>query len=246
MINIDMKTKSAFNKNSVLSINMPGGQNSKNKNNIKTIMQKAPDYAVVQNNSSINNYIEKCIPKQQPGGQNVQKGQKVMLAIPDNKIEACFGWNCINTEADVDVSAFLIGENEKVLGDNWFVFYGQPYSPEKSTQWISECNIDRQKIKIDFKRVHTSVKKIVFVLTINEALQKKLHFGMIKDAYIRILDSSGKELLRFVMTEYYTNIISMMIGEIYIHNGKWKFNAIGNGIAKDLAGLCEWYGVQVI
>ena len=47
------------------------------------------------------------------------------------------------------------------------------------------------------------------------------------------------------MTEYYTNVISMMIGELYIHNGTWKFNAIGNGVAKDLAGLCELYGVNV-
>ena len=70
---------------------------------------------------------------------------------------------------------------------------------------------------------------------------------MMKDAYVRILDSSGNnELAGFMMTDYYTNVISMMIGEIYIHNGTWKFNAIGNGVAKDLAGLCEFYGVQVI
>ena len=70
---------------------------------------------------------------------------------------------------------------------------------------------------------------------------------MMKDAYGRILDSSGNnELAGFMMTDYYTNVISMMIGEIYIHNGTWKFNAIGNGVAKDLAGLCEFYGVQVI
>lgn len=48
------------------------------------------------------------------------------------------------------------------------------------------------------------------------------------------------------MTEYYTNVISMMIGELYLYQGKWKFNAIGDGIAQDLAGLCQWYGVEVI
>ena len=37
----------------------------------------------------------------------------------------------------------------------------------------------------------------------------------------------------------------MMIGEIYQHNGTWKFNAIGNGVTRDLAGLCALYGVQV-
>ena len=48
------------------------------------------------------------------------------------------------------------------------------------------------------------------------------------------------------MTEYYTNVISMMIGELYIHKGAWKFNAVGNGVAKDLADLCKLYGVEVV
>jgi len=48
-----------------------------------------------------------------------------------------------------------------------------------------------------------------------------------------------------LVEEYYNNINSMMMGEVYLHNGAWKFNAIGNGVNKDLAGLCEFYGVQV-
>lgn len=77
-------------------------------------------------------------------------------------------------------------------------------------------------------------------------LKKILNFGMLEDAYIRIMDPAGTELVSFKMDEYYTNVTSMMIGELYLHNGAWKFNAIGNGVAKDLAGLCGLYGVQVI
>ncbi|MBR4224336.1 MAG: TerD family protein, partial [Oscillospiraceae bacterium] len=90
-----------------------------------------------------------------------------------------------------------------------------------------------------------NVTKIVFVLTINEAVENRLDFSMIKDAYVRIMDSSGRELASFMMDEYYSNVTSMMIGEIYKHNDTWKFNAIGNGVARDLAGLCEFYGVEV-
>ena len=88
---------------------------------------------------------------------------------------------------------------------------------------------------------------MVFVLTIHEALEKHLNFSMIKDAYIRIIDqTSNQELASFQMDEYYSNVTSMMIGELYQHNQIWKFNAIGNGVARDLAGLCELYGVSVI
>jgi tellurium resistance protein TerD len=70
---------------------------------------------------------------------------------------------------------------------------------------------------------------------------------MLKDAYIRIINSAdNSELVSFRMSEYYSNITSMIIGEIYQHNGSWKFSAVGNGLARDLAGLCGFYGVQVI
>lgn len=177
----------------------------------------------------------------------VQKGQKTLLPISTlNVVNACFGWNITDARCDVDVSAFLLGANGKVIGDSWFVFYGQTISPDHSTKFIEGGSTDRELIQIDFTHLNSQVKKIVFVLTINDALKNRLHFGMLKDAYIRIMDQSGKELVSFLMTEYYNNVISMMIGELYLHNDAWKFNAIGNGVAKDLAGLCELYGVQVL
>ena len=58
--------------------------------------------------------------------------------------------------------------------------------------------------------------------------------------------SNNSELVSFKMDEYYENVTSMMIGEVYLHNGNWKFNAVGNGVSKDLAGLCRLYGVQIV
>lgn len=54
---------------------------------------------------------------------------------------------------------------------------------------------------------------IVFVLTMNEAFDKKLHFGMLRDAYVRILTADHAELVSFPMEEYYDTVISMMIGD---------------------------------
>ncbi|MDE7185889.1 MAG: TerD family protein [Lachnospiraceae bacterium] len=177
----------------------------------------------------------------------VQKGQKTLLSTAAlTAVDACFGWNVTDARCDVDVSAFMLGTDGKVIGDSWFVFYGQTLSPDQSTKFVTGGGIDRELIHIDFGRLNPQVKKIVFVLTINDALVNGLHFGMLKDAYVRILDPSGKELVSFLMRDYYKNIISMMIGELYQHNGAWKFNAVGNGIAKDLAGLCALYGVQVL
>jgi tellurium resistance protein TerD len=178
----------------------------------------------------------------------VQKGQKTPLENSGKltSIKACLGWNVKNPACDVDVSAFLLGSSGKVIGDSWFVFYGQTESPDHSTVFHADGGADREIISVDFTRLDPSVARIVFVLTINEAFEKNLNFGMLEDAYIRIMDPAGTELVSFKMDEYYTNVTSMMIGELYLHNGAWKFNAIGNGVAKDLAGLCSLYGVQVI
>ena len=145
----------------------------------------------------------------------------------------------------MDVSAFLLNTSGKVIGESWFVFYGQTESPDGSTLFTKVNGTDLELISVDFSRLDPEVSRIVFVLTINEALKKHLNFSMLKDAYVRIIENStNAELVSFKMSEYYSNVTSMMIGELYLHKGIWKFNAVGNGVARDLAGLCELYGVE--
>ena len=177
----------------------------------------------------------------------VRKGQKVTLSMqPLKSITAYLDWNVKDGRCDIDVSAFLLGENGKVPGDDWFVFYGQPESPDASVSFNDSARIGRQSVHIDFSKVSANVKKVTFVLTINEATEQNLNFSMVKDACIKIVeDATGNELASFRMDEYYDNVISMMIGEVYAYKDNWKFNAIGNGVARDLEGLCELYGVQV-
>lgn len=261
-----MNTKGNVDRNTLLSINNSRIQAAVSAQNIESINRNtgsgntSPGPAPVPNSpthSPVSGIpapaaaiptpppIQKQIP---PLINPVRKGQKTALSPgrPVNAVRACFGWNTSNPQCEVDVSAFLLKENGKVPGDTWFVFYGQPSSPDGSVVFHAEAKNDREEISIRFQNLNPEVKKIVFVLTINEAFEKHLHFGMMKDAYIRILDSgNGTELTSFQMTDYYSNVISMMIGEIYLHNGTWKFNAIGNGAAKDLAGLCALYGVEV-
>ena len=145
-----------------------------------------------------------------------------------------------------DVSRILVIAPKRVAEDTW---------PKEIAKWehlsglsfslVLGSRADREYADIDFFKLNTSIRKIVFVLTINEALERHLNFSMVKDAYIRLLDpDSGQEIYSFMLTDYYDNVTSMMLGEIYLHNTEWKFNAIGNGVARDLAGLCQLYGVE--
>lgn len=260
MINVPMKSCAPLTKQTVSSLNEKSIQQPKSLRELSLI-----------NNSSLSTPVSSWTTGTQSGStqsstafqqavpdtvsfttppllHTVQKGQKAVLSSAKqlNGVKACLGWN-FNSVCDVDVSAFMLNQSGKVLGDTWFVFYGQPQSPDNSTLFHEHETADLESITIDFTKINPSVSKIVFVLTINDALINNYNFSMIKDAYVRILDlDHNQELVSFKMDEYYSNVTSMMIGEIYLHNNIWKFNAIGNGVAKDLAGLCELYGVQVI
>lgn len=194
-------------------------------------------------------------PKQRPSGNGVhlKKGQKVNLAQQGQtltNIKVCLGWDIMNMACDLDASAFMLDANNKVIGDDWFVFYGQNVSPDGSVQHSGDSQGegigDDEIISINLPRVNPNVKKIVFVVTIDEALERGLNFSMVQNAYVRVVDSNtNQELIKFTLTDYYANVTSMVVGEVYNHNGQWKFNAVGDGVAKDLAGLCAMYGVNV-
>ena len=176
-------------------------------------------------------------------GQELRKGQKVALPMTNN-LKVCVGWDVKDSRCDVDISAFLLNDMKKVISDDWFVFYGMTNSPDHSCSLnVNGTNVDDKCVDINMSRIDPRVSRIVFVLTIDEALTRGLNFSMIKDAYIRVLDGNN-ELYRFMLTDYYNTVTSMMLGEVYKHNGAWKFAPIGDGVGKDLAGLCAMYGVQ--
>ena len=193
---------------------------------------------------------------------SLKKGGKVSLskAALDagvtnlKKIIVGLGWDVNRydggSDFDLDASAFMLDQNNRIIGDDWFVFYGQLNSPDGSIKHSGdskgEGDGDDEIIDINLSMVNPNVQKIAFVVTIDEALTRGLNFSMVANAYVRIIDAiTNQEIARFNLTDYYSNVTAMVVGELYRYNGIWKFNSVGDGVAKDLAGLCEMYGVQV-
>lgn len=245
MFDIPMKTSGAMTANDLMSSIMGGGSQQAQPQYSQSVQQ--PQYAQQPQ--------MQYQPKQRPQGNGVhlKKGQKVNLAQNGevlSNIQVCLGWDITNQACDLDASAFMLGADGRVLGDDWFVFYGQTISPDGSIQHSGDSQGegfgDDEIISINLQGVNPNCKKIVFVVTIDEALTKGLNFSMVSNAYVRVVNKmNNQELVRFTLTDYYANVTSMVVGEVYNHNGAWKFNAVGDGVARDLAGLCEMYGVNV-
>ena len=227
-------------------------QNAQPQQNFSQPMQNAQPQ---QNFSQPMQNTQPPAPRQRPKGTGVQlkKGQKISLSQMNPQlaqIQVCLGWDILNQACDLDASAFMLGADNKVVGDDWFVFYGQPTSPDGSVTHSGDSDGsgvgDDEIITIDLKRISPNVKKVVFIVTINEALEKRLNFSMVQNAYVRVVDkSSNKELVKFMLTDYFATVTSMVVGELYNKGDQWRFNPVGNGYAEDLAGLCGVYGVNV-
>ena len=196
-------------------------------------------------------------PRPKGNGVVLSKGQKVSLSKMNSAldwIEVGLGWDVATNTAipyDLDAEAFMLGADGKVLSDDWFIFYNQPMSPDGSCKHMGDNKDgsgvgDDEVIQLQLSRVNPRVAKIAFVVSINEALQRGHNFGGVQNAYVRVVDkSTNKELIKFNLTDFFADVTSMTVGELYLKNGEWRFNAVGQGLKKDMDGLCNFYGVNI-
>lgn len=189
---------------------------------------------------------------------NLTKGQKVDLTKTNpglKKIMVGLGWDVNRYDGgfdfDLDASAFLLGANGKVSRDADFVFYSNAADPTGAVQYggdnkTGEGEGDDEKIFVDLQTLPATVEKIDFTVTIYDAATRRQNFGQVSNAYVRIVDeATGAELIRYDLEEDFSIETAVVVGEIYRHNGEWKFNAIGSGFQGGLEALCINYGVNV-
>lgn len=90
---------------------------------------------------------------------------------------------------------------------------------------------DDETITVDLDAVPDYIVSIKFQVVIWQALERgNQRFGNVKNAFIRIYNlDTGQEIARFDITEEFSDETLVIFGELYRHNGEWKFRAIGQG-----------------
>ena len=164
------------------------------------------------------------------------------------------GWDARATDGaafDLDASVFMVGENGKVLNDTSFIFFNNKTSPDGAVEHqgdnrTGEGDGDDEQVKIDLTKVSADIKKLVFAVTIYDAEARKQNFGMVSNAFIRIVNAdSNQEIARFDLSEDASTETAMVFGELYRHGAEWKFKAVGQGFAGGLSALASQHGVNV-
>ncbi len=188
---------------------------------------------------------------------NLSKGQKVSLTKENpglKKIMVGLGWdvNAFDSGADfdLDASAFLTGANGKCPTDQEFIFYGNLEHQSGAVVHMGDNRTgagegDDEQIEVDLSLVPANIERIAFTVTIYDADKRRQNFGQVSNSYCRIVDeATGEEIIHFDLGEDFSIETALVVGELYKHNGEWKFNAIGSGFQGGLAALCAHYGID--
>jgi tellurium resistance protein TerD len=188
---------------------------------------------------------------------SLQKGGNVNLSKTDPNLARVLvglGWSARvsnGLDFDLDASLFMVTETNKVRGDHDFIFYGQLKSKCGSVEHTGdnrtgEGDGDDETLTLILSMIPPEIKKLVIAVTIHAADERKQNFGMVQDAFIRIVNQdTNVEIARFDLSEDYSTETAMVFGEVYRYQDEWKFKAVGQGFSGGLHRLATEHGVDV-
>ncbi len=179
---------------------------------------------------------------------SLQKGQKVSLSKDNaglSKVMIGLGWDEAKRSKggffapkpqpiDCDASALML-QGGKLRDKSDIIYFGNLSHKTGTIQHMGD-NLtgagegDDEQILVDLSKVPAEYDRIVLVVNIYQAVKRNQHFGMIQNAFIRLVDGrTNNEMCKYSLTDDYSGMTALIFGEVYRHNGEWKFNAIGQG-----------------
>ncbi|WP_036646055.1 TerD family protein [Paenibacillus pini] len=178
----------------------------------------------------------------------ITKGQKVEVTKGRTIPEIGIGliWQTEDLKIDINASAFLLNEHGICSRDEDMIFYNQTTSRLNAVIHSEQVHGDRESIHITVAQVPDDISKVAITLTIHEGELNGHSFAKVQNAVCRIYNyQNGEEIGQFNFGQGLSDETAIVIGELYLHNGEWKFNAIGSGFNGGLMALVQSFGLDV-
>jgi stress response protein SCP2 len=170
------------------------------------------------------------------------RGQKIKLSDVTNITQIQVGLAITAPSGmSFDISCFGVDAQDKLSDDRYFIFFNQKSSPNSEISCLGKQNGDMERFQIDLSRLPSSIRKLVFTVTIDG----EGTMSSIKQGYLRLLDKSN-ELAKFTFTGAdFSGEKAIIAGEIYLKD-VWRFSAVGQGFNGGLSALLKHFGGQEI
>lgn len=190
---------------------------------------------------------------------NLSKTTSLNLTKYSNLKTAKFGlgWKVgVNKNFDLDASALLLDEHDLIAengdGSKYVVFYNQLDTHmgvrslgDNLVGGTDDDDGDDETILVDLKKVPAVVKSILLIITIHEAEERQENFGMVRDAYIRIVDNdTDEELAKYNLTEEFALNTAVEVGKLERTDAGWVFKGIAKGYDEDLNKMLLRHGCR--
>lgn len=183
---------------------------------------------------------------------SLEKGQRIDLTKGKaglSKILVGLGWDLVASGSggffgklfgggapniDCDASVLML-ENGRVTENKNVIYFGNLKSRCGSIEHTGdnltgEGSGDDEQIIVDLQKVPSHIHKLVFVVNIYDCVKRSQHFGMIENAFIRIVNMNDRvEMVKYNLRDDYSGRTSLIAGEIYRDGAEWKFTAVGEG-----------------
>jgi len=188
---------------------------------------------------------------------NLQKGQRISLAkeAPNlTRIMCGLGWDVVekpslfgifgdNTNFDLDASVLCLNAQDKFTDNSNLVYFGNLRHKSGAISHLGdnltgEGEGDDEQVIVDLPNVPANIHKLVFVVNIYQANQRKQDFGQVQNAFVRLVNmGNNQEIARYQLSGgEYSGKTGMIMAEIYRHQNEWKMAAVGNGLKVETLG----------
>ena len=181
---------------------------------------------------------------------NLTKGQRIEIGL--SKVGVGLGWDpnqSTGFDFDLDASAFMLGENNKLPKDEFFVFYGNMKSPDGAVESSGDDTTggnsdggDDETLTVDLTKIDSKIQEILFTVTIYDHEARKQNFGQVRNSYIRIYDATTNEdIAKYELDEDFSIETAVEFGRLYKKGNEWKFEAMGIGYKGGLQFFVDKY-----
>lgn len=153
--------------------------------------------------------------------------------IPLSKIHLGLGWDLAQGAGNVDLDASVacFGANNKLVADEWFIFYNNLRSPDGGQSIVHNGDNktgegDDESISIDLTRLPPEVVKVLIIVSMHNAQGR--NFTMVQNAFLRVVDqNTNKETHRLELSSGQGGNTECLIFAVIVRDqGGWSIKPI--------------------
>ncbi|MFI8964016.1 restriction endonuclease [Streptomyces sp. NPDC053493] len=145
----------------------------------------------------------------------------------------------------LDVCA-LVCAGSRVLGDEWFVFFNNPSTPDGSVAMVTAPAGDRAAVRVGFGALPARADRLVLVAAVDPEVNPEADLAGFAEAGIVLRDDAGAELDRLEVSDGRAGETALVLGSFRRRaGGDWDFVVGGKGYRGGLAELVGDFGIEV-